>query len=93
MKARIHITLKAGILDPQGKTIQQALHALGYSDVAEVRAGKFIELRLDGVERERAEQLVKAACEKLLANPVMEDYHYSILEEPSSKAQNKHGAA
>lgn len=92
VKARIHITLKPGILDPQGKTIQQALHALGYGEIAEVRAGKLIELKLDGVEREHAGQLVEAACQKLLANPVMEDYQYSIVEDNSSLAPEAKGA-
>ncbi len=80
MKALIHITLKEGILDPQGKTIHHALQTLGFTAMAEVRTGKLIEISLAGVDPARAHALVEEACRKLLANPVMENYSYTIVE-------------
>jgi phosphoribosylformylglycinamidine synthase PurS subunit len=79
MKARIFITLRNGILDPQGRAIQQSLHTLGFSTVEEVRMGKIIELDLNETDISSAEIQLKAMCEKLLANTVIEDYHYEIL--------------
>jgi phosphoribosylformylglycinamidine synthase len=78
LTAKIHITLKPGILDPQGKTIQHALAALGFEGVADVRVGKFMELTFDGLSPERARAVAEAACQKLLANPVIEDYRVSF---------------
>ncbi|MDZ7268565.1 MAG: phosphoribosylformylglycinamidine synthase subunit PurS [candidate division KSB1 bacterium] len=80
MKALIHITLKEGILDPQGQTIHHALQTLGFTAMTAVRTGKLIEISLAGLERGRAAELVEEACRKLLANPVMEDYSYTIVE-------------
>lgn len=80
MKAKIYITLKAGILDPQGQAVQHALESLGFDHVREVRTGKFIEMRYNGVSRAEAERLTRQACEKLLANPVIENYEFVILE-------------
>ena len=75
MKARVHVTLREGVLDPQGKAIANALHALGFAGVQEVRQGKFIEVQLaDGIDRAGAQREVEAMCAKLLANPVIEDY-------------------
>lgn len=74
MKARVHVMLKGGVLDPQGKAIAQALHGLGFSGVGEVRQGKVIEIALEGTDRAKAEAEVKAMCEKLLANTVIENY-------------------
>ena len=74
MKARIHITLRPGVLDPQGKAISNALAALGFAGVEDVRQGKYIELTLAEGEAEGARAAVEAMCEKLLANPVIEDY-------------------
>ena len=78
MKARVHITLKNGVLDPQGKATQTALHHLGFDDVQGVRQGKFIELDIAGSDKAAAEAKVKAMCEKLLANTVVENYRYEI---------------
>lgn len=78
MKAKIHVTLKPGILDPQGKAIQQALATLGYGSVASVRVGKYLELELDEPARDKAEAQVKAMCEKLLANTIIENYRYEL---------------
>ncbi|MAG22695.1 MAG: phosphoribosylformylglycinamidine synthase subunit PurS [Alphaproteobacteria bacterium] len=78
MKARIHITLKQGVLDPQGKAIANALEALGFSDVDGVRQGKYIEIDLQENDSEAARASVDAMCEKLLANTVIEDYSIEI---------------
>jgi phosphoribosylformylglycinamidine synthase len=74
MKARIHVRLKPGILDPQGKAISNALAALGFSGVDEVRQGKLIELDLAETDPQAARARVEAMCQQLLANPVIEDY-------------------
>ncbi len=78
MKARIHITLKQGVLDPQGKAIANALEALGFSGVDGVRQGKYIEIDLQENDSEAARASVDAMCEKLLANTVIEDYSIEI---------------
>jgi phosphoribosylformylglycinamidine synthase len=78
MKARVTITLKSGVLDPQGKAIEGALTGLGFSGVEDVRQGKYIELDLAETDREQAEQTVKAMCDRLLANTVIENYRIDI---------------
>ena len=78
MKARVHITLKNGVLDPQGKAIQHALDALGFSGVDDVRQGKYIELDLTETDREKAEANVEEMCKKLLSNMVIENYSIDI---------------
>ena len=78
MKARIHITLKKGVLDPQGKAIANALHGLGFADVGEVRQGKFIEIELDEKDAAKAKARAEEMCKRLLANPVIEDYAVEI---------------
>jgi phosphoribosylformylglycinamidine synthase subunit PurS len=81
MKARVHVTLKTGVLDPQGKAIEQALRGLGFDDVGEVRQGKFIEVELPKANNTAsAEASVKAMCDKLLANPVIEDYQIDLID-------------
>ena len=74
MKARIHITLKSGVLDPQGKAIQSSLGALGFSGVENVRQGKYIELDISTDDRAIAHEQLSQMCEKLLANTVIENY-------------------
>ena len=74
MKARIHVRLKAGVLDPQGKAIGNALKSLGFAGVDEVRQGKLIELDLADTDPQAARARVEAMCQQLLANPVIEDY-------------------
>jgi phosphoribosylformylglycinamidine synthase PurS subunit len=74
MKARVHVTLKQGVLDPQGKAIGNALASLGFKGLGEVRQGKYIEIELAETDRTRAEAQVKAMCEQLLANTVIENY-------------------
>ena len=78
MKAKIHVTLKQGILDPQGKAIERSLHTLGYEEVRDVRAGKYIELEIDATSRDAAELRIREICDKLLANPVIEDFRFEI---------------
>ena len=78
VKAKIHVTLKQGILDPQGKAIEQALATLGYTSASNVRTGKYLELDLNESEKTKAEAQVKAMCEKLLANTIIEEYRYEL---------------
>ena len=81
MLAKVYVTPKKAILDPQGKAIANSLHALHYDEIAEVRMGKYLELRLNGVARAQAEQRVKEMCRRLLANSVIEDFRFEIVEE------------
>ena len=74
MKAKVHVTLKNGVLDPQGKAIESALDHMGYRDVGAVRVGKYIELDLGETNKEKAQSALKDMCEKLLANTVIEKY-------------------
>ena len=74
MQVRVHVTLKPGVLDPQGKAIENALQALGFAGVGDVRQGKVIELTLDEEDRARAREHVEAMCRQLLANTVIENY-------------------
>jgi len=81
LKARIIVTLKRGVLDPQGKAVKGALTNLGFDQVKDVRVGKVIDVDLDGVEDEaQARTLVEDMCKKLLANPVIEDFSYTLEE-------------
>ena len=74
MKARVTVTLKSGILDPQGKAIEGALRSLGVAGVASVRQGKVFDIEIEGADRAKAEALLKQAADKLLANTVIENY-------------------
>ncbi|MFO1242702.1 MAG: phosphoribosylformylglycinamidine synthase subunit PurS [Rickettsiales bacterium] len=78
MKATVHITLKNGVLDPQGKAINNALHSLGFSEVENVRVGKFIEVEVNEKDKSKAEQKLKSMCDQLLANTVIENYKVEI---------------
>lgn len=78
MKAKIHVTLKQGILDPQGKAIEHALDSLGFKNATNVRVGKYMELDLQQTDKSRAEVEVKQMCEKLLANTIIEEYRFEI---------------
>ncbi len=78
MKARLHVPLKNGVLDPQCKAVHHALQGLGFAGVNDVRQGKFIELELDGSDVEKARAEVREMCEKLLANTVIEDYSIEL---------------
>jgi len=79
MKARVTVTLKAGVLDPQGQAIQGSLKSLGFAGVGGVRQGKIFDLVLDGEDRAAAEAALKQMCEKLLANTVIENYAIEIV--------------
>ncbi|MDA0367661.1 MAG: phosphoribosylformylglycinamidine synthase subunit PurS [Proteobacteria bacterium] len=81
MKALVHITLKPGVLDPQGKAIANALTNLGFQGVNEVRQGKYIELDLPDSDRASAAASAKDMCERLLANTVIEDYRVEIVDQ------------
>ena len=79
MKARIKITLKTGVLDPQGKAIQNALGSLGFSGVNDVRQGKYIEVELDESNEGKAREQVEKICKELLANTVIENYQIEVV--------------
>lgn len=78
MKAKIHVTLKQGILDPQGKAIEHALDSLGFKNAANVRVGKYMEVELTETDKAKADAQVKQMCEKLLANTIVEEYRYEL---------------
>ncbi len=81
MKARVFVTLKASVFDPQGHTIADALHSLGYAAVADVRQGKYFELDLNVASAGEAEQLAAEVADRLLANPVIESFRIELPEE------------
>ena len=78
MKARVFVTLKPSVFDPQGKTIADALHSLGYSGVGDVRQGKYFELELAARSSEQARALASEVADKVLANPVIESYRVEV---------------
>ena len=78
MKARVFVTLKKSVFDPQGKTIADALHSMGYDGIGDVRQGKFFELELDAASAEQARALAAEVADKVLANPVIESYRVEI---------------
>ena len=78
MKARVTVTLKSGVLDPQGKAIEGALRTLGVGGVASVRQGKVFDIEIEGGDRNEAETALKTAAEKLLANTVIENYRIEV---------------
>jgi phosphoribosylformylglycinamidine synthase len=78
MKAKIVITPKKAVLDPQGKTVQNALALMGYTGVGAVHVGKYLEIELTGGDRETARRQIDEACHKILSNPVIEDYRFEI---------------
>lgn len=79
IKARVTVTLKNGVLDPQGKAIGHALSGLGFDGVGSVRQGKVFDIELEGTDRSAAEAEIKAMCDKLLANTVIEDYTVTLI--------------
>jgi phosphoribosylformylglycinamidine synthase PurS subunit len=78
MKARVFVTLKKSVFDPQGKTIQDALHSLGYHGVGDVRQGKYFELELNATDAAAATKLASEVADKVLANPVIESYRVEV---------------
>ncbi|TMA66748.1 MAG: phosphoribosylformylglycinamidine synthase subunit PurS [Deltaproteobacteria bacterium] len=79
--ARVYVTPKRGILDPQGKAVEQSLHALGFGEVSDVTVGKYVEMRLGDAPRATADARVRQMCERLLANGVIEDYRVELVPE------------
>jgi phosphoribosylformylglycinamidine synthase subunit PurS len=79
MNARVYVTLKPGVLDPQGKAIQGSLHSLGFPAVDSVRLGKYFEITLAGADAKTAEAELSRMCEKLLANTVIENYRVELV--------------
>ncbi|MBI4437062.1 MAG: phosphoribosylformylglycinamidine synthase subunit PurS [Candidatus Omnitrophica bacterium] len=75
---KVHVRLKKGVLDPQGLTVKQALESMGYRDVQEVRVGKFIEIDFDGKPKDIVVKEVKEMGERLLINPIIEEFYYEI---------------
>jgi phosphoribosylformylglycinamidine synthase PurS subunit len=80
MKAKIIVIPKKAVLDPQGKTVQNALEHMGYKGVQAVHVGKYLEVELQGSDKETARQQMDAACRKFLTNPVIEDFHLEIAD-------------
>ncbi len=80
MKARVHITLKNGVLDPQGKAVEHALHGHGFKNVADVRQGKFIELTIAETDKAKAKSSIEEMCRKLLANTVIENFSVEVVD-------------
>jgi phosphoribosylformylglycinamidine synthase PurS subunit len=78
MKARVFVTLKKSVFDPQGKTISDALHSLGYKGIGDVRQGKYFELEIDAASADQARSLASEVADKVLANPVIESYRIEI---------------
>jgi phosphoribosylformylglycinamidine synthase len=81
LKAEINITLKRTVADPQGLAIKHALESLGYEDLADVRMGKLVSIKLNFKDKKIATQKIDQMCKKLLANPIIEDYHFTIKEQ------------
>ena len=80
MKARVYVSMKPSVLDPQGQTIQRALSSLGYSKVEDVRQGKFFVLKLDGLSRAEAESQIERIANEVLTNPVIEEFRFEIID-------------
>ena len=80
MKARVHVSLKSTVLDPQGQTVRSALVGLGHRGVKDVRQGKFFVLELDGVSREEAKSQVERIAKDVLTNPIIEEFRFEIID-------------
>ena len=78
MKARIVITPKKAVLDPQGKTVQNALALMGYTGIGAVHVGKYLEIEVSGADKEAARKQIDDACHRILSNPVIEDYRFEL---------------
>ncbi len=80
MKIRVLVTLKENVLDPQGQTIKNAFHTLGYNTVTDVRQGKVFEIELGDISKSKAEQMIPEMSDKVLANPIIERFEWQIVE-------------
>lgn len=78
--AKVYVTLKKGILDPQGKAVKGAVHSMGYTDVKDIRVGKYIELKFEDENLNLVKEMVDEMCKKVLTNPIIEDYTFEIVE-------------
>lgn len=78
MLARVYVTPKEGVLDPQGRAVAGSLHALGFDEVGDVRIGRYVEIRLAHTDRTEAENRIREMCQRLLANEVIEDFRFEI---------------
>jgi len=78
MKAKIYVTPKKAVLDPQGKAVANALHSLGYAAVGDVRIGKFMEIELTGTDQAAIKKQLDEMCHRILSNPVIEDYRFEL---------------
>lgn len=83
--AKIKVTLRKSILDPQGKAVEHSMQSLGYNNILDTRIGKFIELKIDAKTEDEAKKVTDEVCGKLLANPVMEDYEFEIVNVNGAK--------
>jgi len=88
-KAYVYVTLKPGVMDPQGTTVQRALSANGFDKVRDVRVGKFMEVELDIASESRARAQLDAMCRQLLANPVLENYRFELVRADSEGAEGE----
>jgi len=86
MTAKVYVTPKRGVLDPQGKAVEHALQSLGFAEVGDVRIGKYIEIQLQKATAEQATARVREMCEKLLANQVIEDFRFEIASDGKQRA-------
>ena len=89
--ARVYVTLKPTVNDPQGLTIRGALHSLGFPETESVRAGKYLEIRLLAADKPQAQSRVEEMCRKLLANPVIEQYRFDVTADAGTAASTTHG--
>ncbi|MFN3475941.1 MAG: phosphoribosylformylglycinamidine synthase subunit PurS [Candidatus Methylomirabilales bacterium] len=89
IRAKVYITLKKGVLDPQGDTVKSALENLGFQGIKEVRMGKFMVITLNSSNLEQTKAQVDEMCRKLLANPVIEDYEIAISDQPSAVSHDE----
>ncbi len=80
MKVRVLVSFKDSVLDPQGQTVKNALHTLGYERVKDVRQGKVFEIELDEVSKEEVDRIISEISDKVLANPIIEKFEYQIIE-------------
>ncbi len=81
MLAKVFVTLKKSVLDPQGVAVKHALDSLGFDSVQDVRLGKYLEVRMNGADPAKAEKDLRQMCDKLFSNPVIEEYKFEILKE------------
>ncbi len=80
MRVRVLVSLKNGVLDPQGQTVRHALHVLGYHQIKDIRQGKVFEIELEGIDRETASRLIPEIADKVLANPIIEAFSWDFLD-------------